>query len=67
MVHVDGNEVPTVTGRVTGIAEKSGFVACLARLRLVGSCWALTAPQSKSNLIMVAPRNNSETVEIFTV
>jgi hypothetical protein len=36
--HVVGRDVPTVTGLVTGIAEKSGFRAWVPRFTLVLVC-----------------------------
>lgn len=38
MVQVDGSDVPTVTGRVMGIAEKSGFLPWVLRLTVVAVC-----------------------------
>jgi hypothetical protein len=32
---VEGNAVPTLTGRVTGIVEKSGFLDCVLRFTMV--------------------------------
>jgi hypothetical protein len=35
---VAGNDVPTLTGRVTGMAEKSGFLPCVLRFTVVTVC-----------------------------
>lgn len=37
-LHVDGSEVPTLTGRVNGMAEKSGFFAWVPRFTVVLVC-----------------------------
>ena len=34
-IQLAGSEVPTLTGRVTGMAEKSGFFPCVLRLTVV--------------------------------